>query len=738
MKPLVITEGALNVLAVVPLSPEWFLEPKDLEDVPVAVRETSSGVYIDTPSATPADHLLVITRNTNGLFDGVPEAERRNVFERCMRLGLHGFNANVAINPKWMPFHAGNRLSVFAYGIGHRERIVAEVNAKNEGHVYIFAFGDRYQNLANLRPDYSLYDAATMGYVQLGPVAGGNNSQLVDSTFDLPELEQSSITRGFSYAEWYPRGLTRDQVRFVDYELTGPLRLRGAAGTGKTLAMMIKALKTKYDADAEGRPKRILFLTHSWAMAEHVDRLITAMDENPSAESTIDVFPLLTLAERADYAEIGREPLGIDSDEGKRLALKEIGNLVDEFLRGDWAAYRSSCSIEFQTRIETDAGTIDRRLFSWDLLVEFGCVIAAQGILTRSDDKEQYLRIRRQRWMLPLETAAEREVVFALWVLFMKMLSQKGYIQTDQMISDYLNELSTFYWDAARKEKGYDVIFVDEAHLFNSQERMVFHHLLREADKPPLVVLALDPHQSPRETFTQVTTDGQETTLGIYERARLPKSQKIDLRDVFRYTPQIGAVVAMSRDAAPGLDPMEDWDIPAGSSAVKAGPIPRYYLVDNAIQSFKRSMVQAFELNKVARENGGRVAVLCMDAIRFERFKSAAAGQYRNETFVIRSREDIEGLRYAGRKIVVSTPEYVAGLQFDTVILVDPNKNQVPEGKYQSFHLRRFLSELYLGLSRAQRELVIVVSRDEGGLSPVLKKAVSSGALIEADGSKVI
>ena len=95
-------------------------------------------------------------------------------------------------------------------------------------------------------------------------------------------------------------------------------------------------------------------------------------------------------------------------------------------------------------------------------------------------------------------------------------------------------------------------------------------------------------------------------------------------------------------------------------------------------------------------------------------------------------RDDTERLKYLGKRIVLSTPEYVAGLQFDTVILVDVNRSQVPEGKNSSFHLRRFLSELYLGMSRAQQELFLVSSKDEGGLPVMLEKAKEMGVIIPA------
>lgn len=729
MKPLVITEAALQALATTPLPADWYISPSSIAGTPIRGEEGVEGYYVFTTRCTPLSSMLVIAQSEDGLFKGIADSERRGVFDRCLRLALHCFDPSVSLNTKWMPFHSGNRLSIFAFGLGHQDRILAEKNVRGEGHAYIFDFGEgvRVQNLARTRPDYDQYERALAGFLILGRQNSVNSPE---NTYELAQIEESSVTKGLKYTGWY-RLLTRDQLRFVEHPLTGPLRLRGTAGTGKTLALAMKALKTKKDADASGEPVKILIITHSWAMAEFVDRLISSMDENPETVSTIDVFPLLSLSEQKDYLEIGRRPLGIDSDDGKRLALEEIGQVVHDFTKSDWVAYRPGCSADFVAQVEADPSSKIHRLFCWDLLVEFGCVIAAQGILTSGADRDRYLRVRRQRWMMELENIAERSVAFALWQHFMRILREKGLIQIDQIISDHLNELSTFYWEAARAKKGYDLIFVDETHLFNSQERLVFHHLLRDGDKPPLVVMALDPKQSPRETYTSVEIEGDPSgTSNMFERARLPNPDKIDLIDVFRYSPEIGRLISVIRAAAPGLDPEEDWDIPDGNSVAPSGPVPRVKVVDDAVQSFRTAIVTASALQKEVRANGGRVAVLCMDDSRFERYRVAAAGQFKSEAFVIASRDDIEGLRYAGRKIVVSTPEYVAGLQFDTVILVDVNKDHVPGGKYHGFHLRRFLSELYLGVSRAQRDLVVIASRDQGGLAPVLDKSLQDGVMV--------
>jgi superfamily I DNA/RNA helicase len=129
-----------------------------------------------------------------------------------------------------------------------------------------------------------------------------------------------------------------------------------------------------------------------------------------------------------------------------------------------------------------------------------------------------------------------------------------------------------------------------------------------------------------------------------------------------------------------------------------------------------------------------RVSILCLDEERFEAYVRAAENQYETEAFVIASRDDTERLRYSGRKFLLSTPEYVAGLQFDTVILIDANKSLVPDGSNTGYLMRRILSELYLGISRAERRLLIFASQDAGGISSLLSGVIAKGLLIESKG----
>ena len=245
--------------------------------------------------------------------------------------------------------------------------------------------------------------------------------------------------------------------------------------------------------------------------------------------------------------------------------------------------------------------------------------------------------------------------------------------------------------------------------------------------------MALDPKQSPRETFVDVRSDDSDAKFNIYDRARLPNPESIDLVDVYRYTPQINELIRSLYEVAPALDLPQDWDIPLGHSQLEAGEVPSFQVFPDQLATFKGAIGAARKLSRDAVKRNGRVAILCLNEDRFEDYKTAAKGQNAGEVFIISSRDDTERLRYSGKKFLLSSPEYVAGLQFDTIILIDANRDQVPDGQNTGYLMRRFLSELYLGVSWAQRRLLIFASKDGGGLTNLFRGAIAESRLVETN-----
>lgn len=726
MKTIVITEAALTA-ASQPDFPVIDLlastPPATFENL--VIRVGQDAILVATSTCDLSCRLLVLSSELSRNLPLISVEEHATFFSRSIRFGLRSFNKAIALSPNSMPYRQGARSSVFASGDTNL-RIMAEEGFQGSRNVYVYDLeaAAAVQDLAQHHPDPSPYERALSSLPEL--FATPAPSPPKEGPVELGWQATDKVAKGFAYDEWLPL-LSKEQKSFVlEREITGPLRVRGAAGTGKTLSMVLKALTV---AKTAAQPVRILFLTHSWAVAGKVDELVRSVGRDIPAANSIDVYPLMELARQRDYSLVGRRPLGLDSEAGITEALKVISELVESFKTTDWVAYKSGCSAGLAARIDASGASRERRDLHWDLLSEFGGVFAAEGLLARGVDRERYLRVRRMAYMMRLETPTDREVVFALWRLFLSYLKDQGLIATDQIISDYLNDLRTFFWEAKRSVDGYDYVFVDEMHLFNAQERLVFHNLLADGDASPKVVMALDPRQSPREVFAGVGEEEPRGYSSIYERAQLHNPGKVDFRDIYRSTPELTRLIRTVLDAVPALDMGDDWNLPVGGSMLASGPVPQYRVVNDITETFGTAISTAKSLQPEARQHDGQVAILCMDYDRFLRLRAPAQAQNKKSIFVISSRDDVERLRFLGQRIVFSTPEYVAGLQFDTVILIDANADLVPDGAYSGAAERRFLSELYLGLSRAERRVVVLASRDAGGLTRFLAAPMSKGLM---------
>jgi hypothetical protein len=327
--------------------------------------------------------------------------------------------------------------------------------------------------------------------------------------------------------------------------------------------------------------------------------------------------------------------------------------------------------------------------------------------------------------MMVLQAREERDVVLQLYDRFRSWLRSAKAIGCDQMITDYLNYLDSFRWEAIREKEGFDVIFVDELHLFNRQERMVFRHLLRYPDKAPTVFMAYDAKQSPRDTFLGLPANDTDK-YDHWKDARLGKVEKIELVDVFRYSPQIARALFCIDQSFPGQDLDDDWPAFSGIARTQDGPIPIVCTLKSTVATYTKVFRRASEFQRKLSK-GNHVAVLCASNELFKRYLDWT--DLRELFYAITSRDDLSEIPSSSRKFVFSMPEFVAGLQFDTVLLIDANRAEIPEGPYSAAALRKFASNVYLGASRAERQLEIYASQEHGGISPIISRAVLDNAI---------
>jgi hypothetical protein len=192
--------------------------------------------------------------------------------------------------------------------------------------------------------------------------------------------------------------------------------------------------------------------------------------------------------------------------------------------------------------------------------------------------------------------------------------------------------------------------------------------------------MAMDPRQSPWDVyFDGVFAEG--TSRPGPSEEDLERVKTVDIPTVHRSSPQILDLIKHIHLDWANLNLDEDWQysISAVQSLAKPGPKPALFLADT-FAGEEVAIYKALGETYSQAHAGARLALAVIDEDAFRRYgplieQVAKSGKYR--VIPITSRESVGVLQYNQRGIVVGPAEYLAGLQFDTVLVAGLPQIQV-------------------------------------------------------------
>lgn len=728
-------EAANRILLGGAISDSWIGHFREIEDLPtLRCAEVEDVSYLLSKNAKNDSPLIVIAGRGDEFFPEIPSHHRVECFLRQLRVGLSKHHPQIKIPIDWRLFHIGSLLSFQTNRLATqlRHRACADFDPEGTPHVYLYKIEtDQKAQLSKSGYDAELFEQAVLNLEEaIGRLAStmeegrgpGHTTVTVTRTFD-----ETDVSLGLSFRQWKEGKLTAEQLQFFNAPFDGPLRLRGAAGTGKTLALSVRFLKEMYDSLEQHGQVRCVFLTHGQETASNVRSYLTAMDEHgylyaPPKHSEISVTTVHGLAnEFINYDAERIQPLSLDGAEGRRLQFELIAAVLEHqdksVINNARQPFRSAaCSL---------ADTDEHKAFCCDVMDEFSSVLEAFPVREVDEIADRYMKASPTPRSIA-QTDEEKQFIFGLYRSFRDELASMDVVSLDQFIADFLGYLNSFRWNQVRQRKGFDFVFADELHLFNRQERQVLGYLARDPRLARRVAVAYDPRQSPRNSFFPEARSGRDS---IWREANLSDgAQQFQLNDVFRYTPQILHFLREVNQHFPADDMAEEWGLTFGTSKVEAGEHPTARLFPGISSLGPRVAERAKELDRKLKR-GQRVAVLCLDPDRFATYSKA--GVFQDNFVVVSARDEVDSIkRYSGRA-VLSMPEFVAGLQFEAVILVDANAGLVGRLGIGAAGLQRFISALYLGASRAKRTLEIVADASDGGFAGPIRQSISGGTVVE-------
>ena len=730
---LVIDEDALSILDAALIDETWFeafLLPENTEGLRRVVVDKM--IYILSDNAGDDSGLIVVNLTDGGVFKGALKHRAR--FERILRVALRNFDRNITLPVQWQAYHEGSRLSLYAEASGRKSnfRLYFDQTAGGHGDIYAYDVTDGPRPLLDVEPNINVYERARMRFTEAALAEAPPSEPVGNFGILLGEPLGKQLAAGGTLEEWLANKLSPDQMKFVQKSHDKPIRLRGAAGTGKTQAMAVKCLHDLYAAaDNPLTPnKTFALLTHSSALAHEVVRgMFYALDptERWNKLRTEDGQPMLwigTLYELAqqqlNYAKKGLSPLSLDGREGRELQGIVISDAINKVI-GDARVMLSILSDqpEFAARLRD---MVARHALVEELMNEFACVLDTDNVRKGSAEGDRYVSGSREAWQMDLPERSQRQAVLEIHDAYRAILKHEKLLSMDQMIADYGRYLSTHEWEQLRDRDGFDLVFVDEYHYFTRTEAMTLQYLFKSrancSGRLPLI-MAYDLKQS--------TSDG--ALGGGLEKFRNPGvgvSAEVELRQNYRSTPQIAAFLQDLDGSFPAMDLEGEYSAYVSNSQQADGEKPMVRSYDTNTQLLDHVFEQAVQ---AGRTIGGRnVAVLCLNEELFDTY--LIASRIQGKFVSVTSREDLKELQRARARCVFSMPEYVAGLQFDTVFLLHADQADLAQENLSQGARRRYVSRVYLGASRAQKKLVIAASRDRGGASEILATPLQNRSLI--------
>ncbi len=749
MKVAVFTLKSLRVLLDEGLAIHEVLAGDPVASPDALSVEVDKIIYVIHRGDNPGSRRIVVALQENGrIWPKEADQAERAILERMYILGERAGQTPLRLPNFWRQYKYESLIAFYAcrrdlLSTGFRW-IVEVKNAEPHDICYWeLTSSSQLTLLQNFQRPKSEYAAVVASWSSALAQATKLFSEIASpmaadaADMELSPAEFADVTQNLTRAQWLTK-LTPQQLTFVTQSMDHSVKLRGPAGSGKTLSLELKALHEIDRVRERGDSVRVLFVTHSWVLAEEVDTDINVLSQWGSPEE-LTILPLLAVAQ--DVLPVERQDrdldlVGEDSLSGKASQLQNILGILDEFIQGDWLTFRDDVSDALRWRLES-VDPASRSAFAWDCMIEFGCVLGADGIFPGVNAEIRYLRLARTPWMMPLPTDADKRLVLYLYERYMDQLYQNGQLSSDQLVNDFLNYLETFAWNVRRIKDGYDLIFVDEFHLFNVQERHLLRYLARSPSEYPKIYMALDPKQSPWQVYSGLA-DAILSSAPDKVDDEFGEVSSIDLGTVHRFSPEILRLVKHLDYEFPTLNLGADWGpgMSTATSSAEKGPVP----IVIRCGSQQAELIQLIDTVRGLKVSGsgtrGQIAVAIVDDQKFGVYEKMVAGLSKNtglKVSVIASREDIDILQYRRRGLVIGPAEYLAGLQFDSVLIAGLPDISTSFAN-QGYRRMRFLSLFYLALTRARREARIFVNADYGGVPEVLQRAAAIGLVTVEDG----
>lgn len=611
-----------------------------------------------------------------------------DVFRRIARVLTSLRRTRIHLPRHWSEFHRDNLLSFFALPVEiTTKRWVTDQDSQRKG----IRFDELSDEGAEIdfthhdpKPWPDEVDKALQRLALAHVEAPRTKLQTgIATEVDFDVIGSQAVVEGLTYQQWLER-LTPDQKSILERPLEDNIRIAGPAGSGKTLALCMRAFDVSRTEKVQAKGQRILVATHSWTLADTLDGIISSLNGNEMPDNVI-VYPLFSLLE--ELTQVGRSKaqiIGDDSIGGRRKSQA----LVAEILLSPERLDAINVSSEIMGALEATEDSLKRIDLVSNIYDEISGVLFATGVSFDDDDSViAYLSSEREDWMPPFNTVEDRKFVLSIYKQLLLELYDRQSITTDQFILDAIQVLQTFTWRMRKETEGFDYIFVDELQLFNPQERSSLELLGRSRKGVP---------------FTTAEDPSQGVFSALNARAAGENSFSVFLDSTHRFNIPIFKLVAFVYQQFPlNAFPLK---ISRGEKQdFSADQAPQLFQCGSDAAAFQQTVLLAQDAHRVLPP-AERICIVTLLDIDDQLIEELQRSGLPITTII--STDDVAKLTYSKRTIVVSPWQFIGGMQFNHVILVTSGATK-PTSQFGS---HRENIGVYLSCSRAADTLSIVTS----------------------------
>ena len=562
-----------------------------------------------------------------------------------------------------------------------------------------------------------------MQYVQQNQKNANSAENKAIHVVEVENMMKDTAFKFYSY-EKQLEGLTSSQRKIVECEdMKSPIRIEGPAGTGKTMAMVLRAIHMLKIATQKNESLAIYFFAHSKSTQTVIEMMVTRLaDEKWLKEDNEQRIKIITLQEYCiNYINLkDTQIIDLDAAEAKQYQLFLIQEAYDSIkgkIFNTFKALMSSQMVDFFEKEE------DNKII---LMLQYEFSIQIKGIA--EGELDAYKKIAPIKNGIPFENDIDKEFVFRIFTEYQQFLESQSVYDTDDIILEALARLNAPLWRRARVREGIDYLFVDEMHLFNLNEQQIFHFLTKDAEQNSIpICFALDYGQTVGERGAR---ENNYIEKGIYKNAVLHQ----EFGTIFRSSQQIAELCASITASGALLfdnfvNPYKFCESGFTAKEEVLCEVPQLLMYENDDQ-MQNSLEDHIKdnINKY-KCKPGEIAVLFFDESMLNDNFTKKIGNYTVKLINGRLMESFDN-DYS--HVICALPEYVNGLEFKCVILVGVDEGRVPQsGIYDissNFLKYSALNKLYLACSRAQFDVKILGSKTRG-ISSCLKHSIENETL---------